>query len=117
MDLWLLRRDAGHLSDLRLPLPALPPKRLVIGLKQAASLGTLNFQAVDQRPKRTHPPPVSKHLECLPFHENWWAPVQRRSASKRCPPQCQKQLISQSVKRTVRVGPLWTPIYSRGGLS
>src|SRR5215213_7331106 len=47
MDLWLLRRDAGHLSDLRLPLPALPPKRLVIGLKQAASLGTLNFQAVD----------------------------------------------------------------------
>src|SRR4051794_10781099 len=40
---------------------------------------------VDQRPKRTHPPLISKHLECLPFHENWWAPVQRRSASKRCP--------------------------------
>src|SRR4051794_31728959 len=44
MDLRLLRRDAGHLSDLRLPLPALPPKRLVVGLKQGASLGTLNFQ-------------------------------------------------------------------------
>src|SRR3982751_2734357 len=67
---------------------------------------------VGQRPKRTHPPPVSKHLECLSFHENWWAPVQRRSASKRCPPQCQKQLTSQSVKPTLRVGPLWTPIYT-----
>src|SRR5215213_5917461 len=67
--------------------------------------------AVDQRPKRTHPPPVSKHLECLLFHENWWAPVQRRSALNRSPPQCQKQLISQSVRRTVRVVPLWTPIH------
>src|SRR4051794_40580424 len=46
MDLRLLCRDAGHLSDLRLPLPALPPKRLVVELKQAASLGTLNFQAM-----------------------------------------------------------------------
>ena len=67
---------------------------------------------MDQRPKRTHPPPVSEHLECLPFDENWWAPVQRRSASKRCPPQRQKQLTSQSVKPTLRVGPLWTPIYT-----
>src|SRR4051794_9286914 len=44
MDLRLLRRDAGHLSDLRLPLPALPPKRLVVGLKQAASLGRSTFR-------------------------------------------------------------------------
>src|SRR4051812_37833419 len=46
----------------------------------------------------------------LPFHENWWAPVQRRSASQRCPPQRQKQLTDQSVKPTLKVGPLWTPI-------
>ena len=30
---------------------------------------------------------------------------------QRCPPQCQNQLISHSLKQTVRVGPLWTPIY------
>ena len=106
----VVRNDQASVEE----IAALAPQSPVRPVHVRQFCGSAS-KSVDQRPKRTHPPPVSKHLECLSFHENWWAPVQRRSASKRCPPQCQKQLTSQSVKPTLRVGPLWTPIYMPRG--